>query len=405
MSGGELSMTEIKKSPEVQATLLRILELYGFKPGIDANELLMRILTDMVEIVYADNLLFRERWKNRYARLHVFSSKSNGQDALQEKPKRKRKKKDKTKTGTSNGTKIPEVEQEIIKLYTEGINVREISERIRKSFDHPSPNELTDRVTGRVIWHYDEWKRRRLDKVYVGVFLDVVSFNVHMDGFNRKMYVYFVVGINNEGFKDILSYEICEVECEEFWLMILKDLKSRGVEDIFILCAYGATDIEKALEAIFPHTELQQCLSHKIRITQQQLTTNMRKQLAADMRVVYQAADEQAAYEKMQAFIDKRYKDQTRVVNQWLDDWENIRPIYKYSYDVRRALYSDSPLADFFIKVINSYQKKIVFTAVDELMKILYLFIQQEIENAKPRVSKWEDAYVGFRAYFGGRLI
>ena len=63
-----------------------------------------------------------------------------------------------------------------------------------------------------------------------------------------------------DGKKDVLGMYVGENESAKYWLSILNGLKNRGVEDILITCVDGLIGFPEAISAVFPKTEIQQCI-------------------------------------------------------------------------------------------------------------------------------------------------
>ena len=79
--------------------------------------------------------------------------------------------------------------------------------------------------------------------------------------------MYIAIGIDMSGRKDVLGMYIGQNESAKFWLSILNGLKNQGVEDILIACIDGLSGFPQAIEAVYPQTEIQQCIIHQIRNT------------------------------------------------------------------------------------------------------------------------------------------
>ncbi len=101
--------------------------------------------------------------------------------------------------------------------------------------------------------------------MYAVVFMDAIHFHARNEGRIVKRAVYIAIGIDMEGRKDVLGMYVGQNESAKFWLSILNGLKNRGVEDILIACVDGLTGFPQAIEAVFPQTEIQQCIIHQIR--------------------------------------------------------------------------------------------------------------------------------------------
>lgn len=93
-----------------------------------------------------------------------------------------------------------------------------------------------------------------------------------------------------------------ENESAKFWLSVLNGLKNRGVNDILIACIDGLSGFTNAIEAVFPQTEIQQCIIHQIRNTTKYVSYKDIKALMADLKRVYAAVDEDTALQELDRF-------------------------------------------------------------------------------------------------------
>jgi len=127
---------------------------------------------------------------------------------------------------------------------------------------------------------------RPLESIYAVVFMDAIHFHVRSEGRIVKKAVYIAIGIDMEGFRDVLGMWIGENESSKFWLSVMNDMKNRGVEDILIASVDGLTGFPNAIEAVFPKTELQHCIIHQIRNTTRFVSYKDLKPLMADLKRV-----------------------------------------------------------------------------------------------------------------------
>ena len=80
-----------------------------------------------------------------------------------------------------------------------------------------------------------------------------------------KKAVYIAIGIDLDGWKGVLGMWVGENESAKYWATVLNSLRNRGVEDILIACTDNLTGFSAAIEAVFPKTEIQNCIIHQIR--------------------------------------------------------------------------------------------------------------------------------------------
>ena len=148
--------------------------------------------------------------------------------------------------------------------------------------------------------------------MYPIVFIDAIHFSVRDEHIVKKIAAYIILGINDEGKKEVLSITIGENESAKYWLGVLNELKNRGVRDILILCADGLSGIKESIAAAYPNTEYQRCIVHQVRNTLKYVAEKDKKAFANDLKSIYHAPNEESGYERMQS-VDV-YKRQSSAV-------------------------------------------------------------------------------------------
>ena len=137
------------------------------------------------------------------------------------------------------------------------------------------------------------------------------------NGIIRKLATYVILCINTDGKKEVLTITIGDNESAKYWLSVLNELKNRGVKDILIICADGLTGIKDAISAAFPKTEYQRCIVHQVRNTLKYVPDKDRKAFTADLKTIYQAADDQKALVALD-----------RVTEKWTATIRNLAQVY-----------------------------------------------------------------------------
>ena len=120
-------------------------------------------------------------------------------------------------------------------------------------------------ITDKILPRIKEWQNRPLDEIYPIIFLDAMHFKCSENNVVVSKAFYTVLGVNQEGKKDVLGLYLSESEGANFWLSVLTDLQNRGVKDILIACIDGLKGFPDAINSIFPKTEIQLCIIHQIR--------------------------------------------------------------------------------------------------------------------------------------------
>ena len=153
-------------------------------------------------------------------------------------------------------------------------------------------------ITDKIIPKIKEFKNRQLEDIYIIVYLDAMHFKVKENGKVVAKAFYTVLGVNQEGFKDILGIYIQDSEGSNFWMSVLSDLQNRGIKDILIACIDGLRGFPEAINTIFPNTEIQLCIIHQIRNSLKYIASKDQKEFMFDLKQVYKANNKEFAENK-----------------------------------------------------------------------------------------------------------
>lgn len=159
------------------------------------------------------------------------------------------------------------LEKQIISMYAKGMTVRDITDHVMAMYGIELSAASVSNITDKVMEDAKDWYSRTLEKFYPIVFMDAIHYKVREEGRIVTKAAYIALGINGEGYKDILGIWIGENEGAKFWLKVCNELKNRGVEDILIVCIDGLRGFPDAIHTVFPETRIQLCIIHQIRNT------------------------------------------------------------------------------------------------------------------------------------------
>lgn len=268
---------------------------------------------------------------------------------------------------------ISSIDDKIISMYAKGMTTRQISETIEDIYGFEVSEGMVSDITDKLLPQIEEWQNRPLASVYPIVFIDAVHFSVRDDGIIRKLAAYVVLGINEDGRKEVLSIVIGENESSKYWLNVLNSLKNRGIQDILILCSDGLTGIKEAIATAFPATEQQRCIVHMVRNTLKYVANKDMKAFAKDLKSIYTSADEEAAFKQLENVTEKWDAHYPSAMNRWHDNWDAISPIFKFSKDVRTAFYTTNAIESLNSSYRRLNRQRSVFTSSQALLKALYL--------------------------------
>ena len=299
---------------------------------------------------------------------------------------------------------ISEIEGKIISMYARGMSVRQISDQIKEIYGFEVSEGMVTAITNKLVPEIEAWQKRPLATVYPIVFIDAIVFNVRDNSVIRKTAAYVVMGINEEGHKEVLSITIGETESAKFWLSVLNELKNRGIRDIFVLCADGLTGIKEAIAAAFPMTEYQRCIVHVVRNTLKYVADKDKKAFANDLKTIYHAPNEQTGYARMEEVAQIWNQKYPGCMNRWADNWDVISPMFKFSENARKVLYTTNAIESLNSGFRRLNRSRSVFPNDMSLLKALYLASHELTKKWTMPMRNWGAVYAELAIMYPGRL-
>ena len=297
-----------------------------------------------------------------------------------------------------------DIEEKILSMYAKGMTTSDIETHIQDIYGLECSDSTISRITDKILPVVREWQSRPLEEVYAVVFMDAIHFHVRSEGQIAKKAVYIAIGINMDGLKEVLGMWVGENESAKFWLTVMNGLKNRGLEDILIACVDGLTGFPAAIEAVYPKTEIQQCIIHQIRNTTKFVSYKDIKALMADLKKVYAAIDEQTALAELENFDEKWGNKYPKIAISWRDNWANLSTYFKYPQEVRTLIYTTNTIEGFNRQLRKVTKNKGVFPTDDSLLKMLYLAMMDITKKWTGKRREWGQIHSQLEIFFADRL-
>lgn len=297
-----------------------------------------------------------------------------------------------------------DMESKIISMYAKGMTTGDIESHMKDLYGVDISDSTISRVTDKIIPQVKEWQERPLEEVYAVVYMDAIHYHVRSEGRIVKKAVYIAIGIDMSGKKDVLGMYVGENESAKYWLTILNGLKNRGVEDILIICVDGLTGFPQAIEAVYPETEVQQCIIHQIRGCTKYVSYKELKPLMADLKKVYSAPTETAALENLEDFGEKWNFKYPKIYKSWKDRWTTLSTYFKYPEEVRKIIYTTNAIEGFNRQLRKVTKSRTVFPTDESLLKLLYLATMDITKKWTGHRQDWHKIRAQLDIYFEERL-
>jgi transposase-like protein len=301
--------------------------------------------------------------------------------------------------------RLPGFDAKVLSLYARGLTVREIQGHLEELYQIAIAPDVISTVTDAVLEEVTAWQQRPLDRVYPVVILDALRVKIRDEGVVRNKAVYLAIGVARDGTKDVLGLWIEQTEGAAFWLRVMTELKSRGVEDILIALIDGLAGFPDAITTVFPQAQIHHCMVHLVRGSLSYVSYKDRKAVAATLRGIYRAPTEAAAQAALAEFAAGPWPERyPPIPAMWHRHWEYIRPIFAYPPAVRRLLYTTNAIESLHMRLRKIIKTRGHFPTDEAATKLLYLALRNIIAKWKAPSIEWKAAMPHLAVLFGERF-
>jgi putative transposase len=302
-------------------------------------------------------------------------------------------------------TRTDDIETRVLAMYSKGMSTRDIEDHLRDIYGVDASASLISRITDKIMPELAEWQSRPLSEVYPVVFFDGIHFKVKKDGKVINKCMYTVLGIDMDGKKDILGIWISETESASFWTVVFNELKNRGVQDILIACHDNLAGFSNALATVFPKTENQLCIIHMIRNSTRYVSYKEIKAVMADLKKIYGAVSEEAAFFALEEFGEKWNKKYPQIYKSWENNWAELSTFFKYPEEIRRLIYTTNAVEGFHRMLRKFTKTKTNFPTDDALRKSTYLSVREISKKWNQPIHHWGIIIGQLTVFYEERLI
>ena len=294
-------------------------------------------------------------------------------------------------------------EDKCIALYAKGMSLRDIEKTLKEIYGVKINKDQINTLIAAVSKEVEKWRSRPLKPLYVFTYADCIYVPIKGDDLtSSKRAIYVIIGVDVNGYKDVLGIWTNETESASFWNSVFEDLKERGVEDILYMFSDGIAGFKGSLEMVFPKTQSQRCVVHLVRNLYSICPKKEAKQIIADFKKIYTSITQEEAKLMLDAFREK-YKEQKRIVKKVEGFMQYLEPLFELPQEIRKCIYTSNA-----VESVNSALRKVTrgkgsFPSASSVFKILYLRIKELIEKWKRPIQNWKKIQQQLMEIFGER--
>jgi putative transposase len=295
-------------------------------------------------------------------------------------------------------------DDKVLSLYARGLSTRDIQGHLEELYGTEVSPTLISTITDAVLDEVRTWQARPLASVYPILYFDALFVKSRQEGPVQTTAVSLALGITMDGEKELLGLWLSESEGAKFWFSVFTELKNRGVQDCLMACVDGLQGLPEAIEAVFPHTQVQLCIVHKVRNSLRYVPWRERRAVAADLRAIYGAPTLAAAEQALERFADRWDTKYPAISPSWLADWDRLTVFFDYPPAIRRAIYTTNAIESLNYSLRKVLKGRSAFPNDESIIKVLYMGLQHVAKKWTQPIPEWKAALNQFVMLFGDRV-
>jgi putative transposase len=279
------------------------------------------------------------------------------------------------------------LEEAVIQMYKSGMGTRDVARFIESMFGSQYSPTTISNITATVLEDAKNWQERPLQKRYSVIYLDGLYVKLKRSTVSGEV-VYFAMGIDEDGHRQILGFYIGGQESANGWRDVLKDLYSRGATEVLLGVFDGLPGLEDAFREVYPKADVQHCMVHKVRSTFPKIRVQHKTEVINDLKTIYTAPDHDvalAAFDTVKAKWGKLYP---KEMKSWEDQLPTLLTFYKYPSLIKDAIYTSNPIERMNKEIRKRLKPMNSLTNMDAAEKIVYLDTIEYNERFASRVIR-----------------
>jgi putative transposase len=301
--------------------------------------------------------------------------------------------------------RLPGFDDKVISLYARGLTVREMQAHLAELYGVDVSPSLISAVTDAVLEEVTAWQQRLLAPLYPVIFFDALRVKIRDEGTVKSKAVYLALGVTPDGHKDVLGLWIEQTEGAKFWLRVMTELQTRGVQDVLFAVVDGLKGFPEAITSVFPQATIQTCIVHLLRHSLSFVTWKDRKPVAAALKAIYQALNAAAAERELESFAAGPWGQKyPPIAPAWRRQWTQVIPFFAHPVPIRRVLYTTNAIESLHMQLRKALKTRGHFPNDEAALKLLYLVLRNIITRWRAAPRDWKEAMTQFAILYPDRF-
>ncbi len=296
------------------------------------------------------------------------------------------------------------IESLIVSLYAKGMSNADIEEQLNELYGFNVSTSTISLVTDKISDDILAWQNRPLESTYLVVWMDAIVFKVRENSRVVNKAIYLAVGLRQDGLKEVLGMWLGKNESAAFWMAVLTDLKTRGVDDILITVTDNLNGFTETIKSVFPNSNRQICVVHQIRNATKYVVWKDKKAFTADMKHIYTAPNRDAAQAALEDFKARWNQKYSYAVESWYRNWDELTVFLDFPVEIRTIIYTTNLIENLNGKIRKYTKNKLSFPTDEAVKKSVYLALTQVTKKWTMPIRNWGIILNQFMLIFENRI-
>ena len=216
------------------------------------------------------------------------------------------------------------VEEALVEMYLAGVSVRRVEDITEALWGTKVSPSTVSTLNKQIYARIEKWRNRPLKGDYPYVYLDGLFLKRSWGGEIRKIAVLVAIGVDEDGYREVIGVAEGAKEDKESWTGFLRHLKSRGLKGIQLIISDKCLGLVESLGDFYPKAQWQRCVVHFYRNVFTVTPRGKVKEVSAMLKAIHAQEDHEEAVKKARSVIQKlknmRLTEAAKTVSEGVDE-------------------------------------------------------------------------------------
>ena len=246
------------------------------------------------------------------------------------------------------------VEEALVEMYLAGVSVRRVEDITEALWGSRVSSSTISELNQKIYRNIEEWRNKPLESEYVYMFVDGIWLKRSWGGEVQPVSVLVAIGVNKEGYREIIGVAEGSREDAESWRNFFRYLKERGLQKVSLIVSDKSIGVLDAIGDFFPKSRWQRCIVHFYRNVLNAVPVGKVKHITTMLKAIHAQEDKQAALQKAEQIVEKlrslKMEKAARIIHAGVEEtlsfyefppnhWRHIRtnnPLERINREIRR---------------------------------------------------------------------